>query len=504
MKQLIHSGVIVPKYEPHGFHIGFGGRTVALTPLQEEMALAWVKKLSTDYVKDPVFVQNFFRDFSKAMGLNEARQEDFDFSEIIQFVEAEKAKKASMTREEKKRLTQERKALREANKEKYGYATVDGERVELGNYTVEPACIFMGRGKHPLRGRWKHGAKESDITLNLSPDAPTPPGDWKERVWEPDCMWVARWDDPLRGREKYIWLSDSSFVKQRREIEKFDKARELEGDLKKIRDHIDKNLSDSDPLRRKIATVWYLIDHLKFRVGDEKDEDEADTVGATTLRPEHIQFIDNGNVVFHFLGKDSVEWNIETSLPKVVVANLRKFIGSANSSVFSGVNSSNAKAFLEEVAKGFSPKVFRTYHATKAVSDTLSRSEVKADDPLYVKKFEATMANLEAAKECNHKRTLPKNWEQSLARMEERLRALRGKEEAGKTGKHRERMLERVKELEMRIQLRKETRDYNLNTSLKSYIDPRVYYRWGRKVDFDWRDYYSKTLQKKFAWVEEK
>jgi hypothetical protein len=48
----------------------------------------------------------------------------------------------------------------------------------------------------------------------------------------------------------------------------------------------------------------------------------------------------------------------------------------------------------------------------------------------------------------------------------------------------------------------KATRDYNLRTSLKSYIDPRAYYEWGRKVGYDWKLYYPKALQKKFSWVE--
>jgi DNA topoisomerase-1 len=48
----------------------------------------------------------------------------------------------------------------------------------------------------------------------------------------------------------------------------------------------------------------------------------------------------------------------------------------------------------------------------------------------------------------------------------------------------------------------KETKDYNLGTSLRSYIDPRIFLRWGKKVDFDWKNYYAKTLQKKFAWVD--
>jgi DNA topoisomerase-1 len=48
----------------------------------------------------------------------------------------------------------------------------------------------------------------------------------------------------------------------------------------------------------------------------------------------------------------------------------------------------------------------------------------------------------------------------------------------------------------------KETKDYNLNTSLKSYIDPMIFYKWSKKVNFDWKKYYSKTLQKKFSWIE--
>ncbi|UCH36947.1 MAG: DNA topoisomerase I, partial [Candidatus Bathyarchaeota archaeon] len=54
----------------------------------------------------------------------------------------------------------------------------------------------------------------------------------------------------------------------------------------------------------------------------------------------------------------------------------------------------------------------------------------------------------------------------------------------------------------LKIEAQKETRDYNLGTSLKSYIDPRVYYRWGEKVGYDWKNYYSKSLQRKFSWVE--
>jgi len=590
MKQLIHNGVLIPKYEWKRLCITVKGKRIPLTAKQEEMAVAWVKKMGTEYVKDKVFVRNFFKDFCKALGIHEKLgPEDFDFSEIIEYIEKEKAWKESLTKEERKRLREERKALREANKEKYGYAIVDGVRMEISNYIAEPSCIFMGRGRHPKRGRWKEGPREEDIEINLSPDAPRPSGNWKRILWEPDVMWIARWRDKLSGKMKYVWLSENSKLKQKREIEKFNKAIELRRNIERIKRHIEENLDAEDLIRRKTATVCYLIDRLKIRVGDEKDPEEADTVGASTLRPEHIKFEKDGKVVFNFLGKDSVPHVFKVELPEIVIRNLREFSANAKSTIFDGVNSKRVSEFLDEVVSGLSAKVFRTYYASKAVEEKLESIPVKREDPDYVKKYVATMANLEAAKVCNHRRKIPKTWRSSLERRKERLKEriekfrekerkikerirekreryverlrkyedklelmkkkladiqqqLAEKKKKGKSTKtlkkritsirrkikrqreiirklrdrHREqvrRLQERLAKLKQRermsiekarlqIKIRMETRDYNLNTSLKSYIDPRIYYRWGKKVDFDWKLYYPKSLQKKFSWVE--
>nr|MDO8081876.1 DNA topoisomerase I [Candidatus Freyarchaeota archaeon] len=495
MKQLIHNGILFPKYEAKGFSISYKGKKIKLEPEQEEMALAWVKKLGTVYVEDPVFSKNFFNDFGVALGLEKVSREDFDFSEIVKYVEEEKLRKANVSKEEKKKLAAERKEIREMNREKYGYVTVDGREVEIANYIAEPSSIFMGRGKHPLRGKWKRGPKPEDVVLNLSTDAPRPPGNWKEIVWEPDYMWVAKWDDKLRGKLKHVWLSDSSHVKQRREIEKFNKARELENKIEELREHIEDNLTSEDPKRRKIATVCYLIDLLKLRVGDEKDKDEADTVGATTLRPSHIKIGENGLTKFNFLGKDSVQWEKEVTLPQEVIKNFEEFILEAKSAIFAGVRSSNVSQFLDEVMPGLTAKVFRTYHATQVVEAKLNESETTKDDPDYVKKNTARLANLKAAEICNHKKQVSKGFQSSLEKKKERLKKLKEK----KTEKSKE----KVKELEAQIEGMKKTKNYNLTTSLKSYIDPRVYYEWGKKVDYDWKNYYPKTLQRKFSWVEE-
>ena len=589
MRQLIHNGVMVPPpYEAQGLTAKINGREHRLTPVQEERAVAWAKKIGTPYVEDPIFADNFHRDFSEVLGF-QVLPGDVDYTDIHRMVLAEREHRQNLTNEEKKRLRDQRKAEREANKERYGYAVIDGERCELGNYIAEPSSIFMGRGQHPYRGKWKEGPREEDMELNHIPKEEGPPGKWRT-LEDPESMWIARWKDKLTGKMKYVWPHDSSPIKQRKEVEKFDKAIELRRNLGKVQRHIMDNLTSPDLRRRKTATVCYLIDELKFRVGDEKDEDEADTVGASSLRTEHITFNPDGTVTFDFLGKDSVPLNLTASLDPQATANLREFAEmNSGGPLFEEVNSSVVSEFLDEVMEGVTAKVFRTCHATEAVEKRLQALEVKPGEPEYRKKHVATMANLEAAVTCNHKRTIPKTWEQSLERQRERLdqrkrkareniakykqriqdttrkyeeriakyeakveedRAklqeykddLKTKEAQGKStkgirsrveskqksiratreriqqtkSKHREAVEKLKQQMEERrrkdqemiekyglqLEAKELTRDYNLGTSLKSYVDPRVYYEWGRRVDYDWRSYYSNTLVKKFSWVD--
>jgi DNA topoisomerase-1 len=199
-------------------------------------------------------------------------------------------------------------------------------------------------------------------------------------------------------------------------------------------------------------------------------------------------------VTLDFLGKDSVRWKTELRLPEAVVRNLRDFIKEANSSIFDGVRSEAVGQFLGEVSPGLTAKVFRTYHATKAVKEHLAKHNLAKTAPEYLKKHVATLANLQAAIVCHHKRTLPKKWKETLQRKRERLRKLKEK----KTRKS----LQMIEKAKLELERMKLTRDYNLGTSLKSYIDPRVYRDWGRKVDYDWKLYYPKTLQRKFSWVD--
>ncbi len=589
MEKLHHNGVLVsPKYEGKGLTIRVMGKEIKLTIEQEEMAWAWARKVGTPYVEDPVFAKNFHRDFSKKLGVK-VKPGDVDFSAVIAVVEKEREWKVNLPKEEKKRMAAERKAVKEANKERYGYAIVDDLRMELANYVAEPSSLFMGRGEHPMRGSWKEGPQKEDITLNLSPDAARPEGNWKEIVWEPELMWIARWKDKLSGKMKYVWFSDSSDIKQSKEIEKFDRAKAFRRNLSRVQKHIMENLDSVDLKRKKTATVCYLIDKLKIRVGDEKDPDEADTVGASTLRPEHITFNQDGTVTFNFLGKDCVPHIFTKELDEKVIRNLKEFAAKAEVSLFDEVRSQHVSEFLDEVMTGLSAKVFRTFYASDAVKTKLKNTRVKPEEPPHLKRYVATMANLEAAKVCNHKRAIPKSWKKSLEKKKDRLKIMKDRAKIAETqlrqkakdtqkkqkkqmkkqedklktdlvkleeyqqklgvreaeGKSVELLKKRIKskkkaitlqrhrikeskakhvdrlkklkerleirrqrdkaaleKMKLRIEIQGETRDYNLTTSLKSYIDPRIYYEWGKKVEYDWKNYYPKTLQKKFSWVD--
>jgi DNA topoisomerase-1 len=183
-------------------------------------------------------------------------------------------------------------------------------------------------------------------------------------------------------------------------------------------------------------------------------------------------------------------------LPTPVIENLKEFIKESNSALFNGIRSDAVSQFLGEAVPYLSAKVFRTYHATKTVKECLMEHKVKKSDTEHEKKYVATLANLQAAIICNHKRKLPKTWKKSLEKKEERLQKLK------KTKKKTNKTLQSIAKTKLDIERTKATRDYNLQTSLKSYIDPRVYRSWGNKVDYDWKLYYSKTLQRKFSWID--
>lgn len=505
-KSLQHNGIAFPPpYESNGITITIKGEKVPLSLEAEEMVYQWAKKKDTPYVKDALFQNNFLKDFVQTLPdkYKVVTISDIDFSAAFKLVDKEKDSKLLITKEEKKKLAATRKEIKEKMKGIYGKAIMDGQEVEVANWMAEPPGLFIGRGDHPLRGRWKPRITEKDVTLNLSKDAKVPPGSWGKIIHEHDFMWLASWEDRLTNKRKYVWLSDTSDLKQERDKMKYEKATKLSNEIGGVVEKIVKKMSDKDERVRKVATVCYLIFKTAMRVGDEKEKDEADTVGATTLRVEHIKLKPNV-IEFDFLGKDSVRW--QKPLPvgeqdRVFYDNIKRLIEGKDlkDPVFERISSRHVNEFLGGTLKGLTAKVFRTYLATNIVRNYLKNVDNLGSKSENVKVYHAKLANLEAAITCNHKRTIPKNFEESLEKRKEALKKL--KEGEPKTEKQREKHKLREEKMKLTIDLIEKTRDYNLGTSLRNYIDPRVVKGWSDKVGLEWEKLYTSALQKKFRWV---
>lgn len=530
---LVHKGVAFPPaYQPRGIAVSIRGRKVALNADQEELVYAWAKKKDTHYVQDPVFQSNFLSDLKPMLPdefkNSDLKISDFDLTEAFRLADQEKVMKEreierikNLPREEKKKMAEAKKAERERLKAIYGKAIVDGQEVEIANWLVEPPGLFMGRGQHPLRGRWKPRVRQQDVTLNMGDDV-HPEGQWKEIVHDRSSTWLATWIEKLTDKRKYVWLHDSSELRQGNDRVKYDKALKLAQQLPKIEKEIVHKMKGASD---RPATVAYLIFKLAMRVGDEKDPDEADTVGASTLRVEHIKFPQaNGReqIEFNFLGKDSVPWqktlDVVSDDTRALNDNLRNFMKGKkpDERIFGDINSRKVNEFFQTVMPGLTAKVFRTCIATKVVQEALVNPPKRVDrnstesEKVYV----AKAANLKAAIECNHKKGVdPKNpaarkaaekFEQAVANRKQAIADL--EKELGqrnwKTEAQEKRMKERLEKLKVQLKLQQETRDYNLGTSLRNYIDPRVMKAWLNYVELDWTKVYTSTLQRKFKWVE--
>ena len=538
-KTLQHNGILFPPaYEAQGIKIKIKGETVNLDLTQEEMVYQWAKKKDTPYAQDKVFQKNFTADFAKTLDskFKKISYEDIDFSNAYKIVDKEKDLKEMMSKEEKKEQAKKRKEIREQLKAKYGIAIMDGKEVEVGNYMAEPPGIFIGRGEHPLRGKWKPRVTAKDVTLNLGKEANVPEGKWGKIIHDKDSMWLASWMDFLTQKRKYVWLADSSDLKQGRDKEKYEKATKLEKEIEKIKRAMVKDMKD--PKKSNVATACYLIYRTAMRVGDEKDPDEADTVGATTLRKEHIK-ITADTIEFDFLGKDSVRWQETLKAvgdDKQFQENLKKLIEKKkpNDEIFHNITSRDVNKYFSGIVKGLTAKVFRTYQATTVVKDYLVKHDDIKGKSTTEKLYHAKLANLNAAIMCNHKRTIPKTFEQSLQKKRDTLKKVEKEQAWKKTQetlkkveasepktdsqkktkakriktlneqikKQKAKQKERLEKLELQIDLSEKTKDYNIGTSLRNYIDPRVFKAWTDEVGAEWEKLYTSALQKKFLWVK--
>lgn len=168
------------------------------------------------------------------------------------------------------------------------------------------------------------------------------PGEWRKVIHDQTVTWLANWTENVNGQHKYVFLAAGSSLKGQSDMMKFEKARELKVSVLKFfvrglvltlaKNHVDRIRKDYNvDLKSKImadrqrATAMYFIDRLALRAGNEKGEDEADTVGCCSLRCEHVTLEPPNFVVFDFLGKDSIRFYKRVEVEDQIVKNIRHF-----------------------------------------------------------------------------------------------------------------------------------------------------------------------------------
>jgi DNA topoisomerase-1 len=187
--------------------------------------------------------------------------------------------------------------------------------------------------------------------------------------------------------------------------------------------------------------MW-VIDILALRVGGEKGEDEADTVGCCSLRVEHLNFEGGGDydIELEFLGKDSMLYKQTTDfgaygeVGKKVYENFVSFCKKKkpDQQVLDKLDPPELNRHLSSLMPGLTAKVFRTYNASETLQRELPQHDVLDGLAFAQKVLKYNEANKKVAILCNHQKTVSKAQEEGLAALADRLDLLKAqKKELG-------------------------------------------------------------------------
>lgn len=439
---LQHSGVIFPPpYEPlpKNVKMKYDGTPVTLHPDAEEVASFFGGMLnSTHNVENPVFQKNFFGDFKEILKKtggatdrdgNKIQIKEYakcDFKPIFEYYDAQREAKKALPKEEKKRL----KAEKDEVEAPFIFCLWDGKKQKVGNFRVEPPGLFRGRGEHPKTGKVKTRVQPEQITINIGKEAtvPVPPEGhkWKEVKHDRTGTWLAMWQENINGNFKYVMLAANSDIKGKSDFEKFEKARRLKGRIADIREAYRADLKAEMMADRQRATAMYLIDTLALRAGNEKGDDEADTVGCCSLKFENITLREPNTVIFDFLGKDSIRFHEEYQVDKQVFKNLKIFKKppkKEGDEIFDRLTTTQLNKHLSSQMPGLTAKVFRTYNASWTFAQLLKKIKKSNSVPEMIKAYNE--ANRQVAIICNHKRTVGASHAASMEKMDEKIKGLK-------------------------------------------------------------------------------
>lgn len=521
-KTLQHNGVLFPpSYKPHGIPVVYNGTKVILSPEAEEIATLYAKFITSDYIKNSVFRKNFWNDWKDILGNNHAIKDlaGCNFELIYDYLLTEKEKK------KKKKNTSDTDIHTDTESDtdsdsKYKVALVDGVEQPVGNFRMEPPGIFLGRGCNPKLGKIKRRIFPEDITINIGKDAEVPnPGNghkWGAIVHNRDVEWLASWKDEITGKIKYVWLGAHSDMKGKNDMEKFDLARKLKKKIKVIRAQNELLLDSPDQKERQVATALYFIDNYALRVGNEKGDDDTDTVGVTSIRVEHIELMGKNKIKLDFLGKDSVRYNRTLDVDDKIYSNVSNFMNGKEMTdqLFDLISSADINKYLQSYMKNLTAKVFRTYNASNLFQKELSKISKKYEtydqaDKINILLDEFNKANGKVALLCNHQKNVNKSNTKKIESLNEKIKKHKQKIRKAKESKKKnpekadkiEKLKTELKKIRMKKEMTIELKNISLGTSKVNYIDPRITISFLKKHNIPVDKIFPKTLQDKFKWA---
>ena len=512
---LKHNGpMFPPEYEPHKTPVIINGKEVILPSLAEEYATMFARYLETKYMESSIFKKNFWKDFKPTLeNIQVLSLDEIDFSLIKKYLNKEKEKKAEMTKEQKEKIKEKQQEIDEP----YKNCIIDGGQLKIDNFKIEPPGIFIGRGTHPKSGKIKKRIRPEDVTINLDKESPIPKpnisGNWGNVINDRTVVWLANWKEEITGQTKYIFTSFESFFKSKSDEEKFNLARQLKRKANSIREKYEMDLVSNDLKLKQLATALYFIDELALRVGGKKDsKEEADTVGVTSLRVEHLTLLDNNTIKLDFLGKDSIRFCKKISVLSNVYKNIESFIKDKNKKdeLFNLINSSSLNNYLNSFMEGLTAKVWRTYNASLLFQKELDKiredkiSEINPDERLNFLISMFYQANTAVALLCNHQKSVSKGLDEQIDKINNRIKQLEKKKLKYKEKKNSEK-LDNLKSKIKIYRLKKDTKlkmkNVSLSTSKNNYIDPRIIYAFINKYNIPPEEIFTQKLISRFKWA---
>jgi DNA topoisomerase-1 len=524
---LIHNGpMFAPLYEPHNIPISINGTKYQLSGLAEEYITMYARYIDSDYVKNPRisnrFNKNFLNDWRKTLSSNISKiinsMSDVNVNDIKKHLDKIKEQKANMTKEEKEKIKQKNDELEEP----YKYCMVNGSRMKVGNYKIEPPGIFLGRGDHPKLGKIKTRINPEDVTINLSKDAPVPKlnnmngNKWGKIIHNNEVVWLATWSDNISGKNKYVFTSMESIFKSKSDMDKFDLAKKLKKKVNQIRAAYYEDMKSNDNIKKQLSTALYLIDNLALRVGGAKDvKEKADTVGVTSLRVEHIIINEgsNNNIIkLDFLGKDSVRYCKKVQIDEVAYNNIKNFIMNKNKKedLFDKISSGSLNNYLDSLMEGLTAKVWRTYNASMLFQKELDRvnpnilEKMPESEKINYLMSIFNQANTAVALLCNHQKNVSTDIEKAVKVIDDAIKKYKQKKQKTKDKEKLKLIDAKIITLKMKKDTKVKMKNVSLGTSKNNYIDPRIIFAFIKKYNIPEDKLFNKALINRFEWAKTK